>query len=301
MKIHFVIGQYCCKGVLTLIYIGVTGWGDQDSLYQSGIASNNKLKEYAGHFPLVEVDSSFYAIQPLKNIEKWVNVTPASFQFVVKAYQGMTGHQRGEIPFDSKEAMFGAFRESIVPFSSANKLAMVLFQFPPWFECKRENVDYLRWCKDKMQGIPLALEFRHQSWFSPKFYDKTLSFMEKENWIHSICDEPQAGLGSVPTVLKPTNSEKTLVRFHGRNIQGWQKPSAGDWREVRYLYRYNEEELFEWSQHIGKLNKDSEDIYVLFNNNSGGDAADNAKQFVKLLGIEYKGLAPRQLDFFGGI
>ena len=232
-------------------------------------------------------------------MEKWIKDTPASFQFIVKAYQGMTGHQRGEIAFDSKETMFLAFRDSIIPFSVANKLAMVLFQFPPWFECKRENVDYLRWCKEQMNGLPLALEFRHQSWFAPQFHDKTLTFMEKENWIHSICDEPQAGLGSIPTVLKPTNSEKTLVRFHGRNQHGWKKPNSGNWREVRYLYRYNESELLEWSQHVINLNKGTKDVYVLFNNNSGGDAADNAKQFIELLGVEYEGLAPRQLDFFG--
>ncbi len=44
---------------------------------------------------------------------------------------------------------------------------------------------------------------------------------------------------------------------------------------------------------------DSKDVYVIFNNNSGGDAADNAAQFIDMLHIEYEGLAPRQLDLFG--
>ena len=72
--------------------------------------------------------------------EMWIKDTPASFQFIVKAYQGMTGHQRGEIPFDSKETMFRAFRDSIIPFSVANKLAMVLFQFPPMFFVRVEKI-----------------------------------------------------------------------------------------------------------------------------------------------------------------
>ncbi|MFT4412934.1 DUF72 domain-containing protein [Fredinandcohnia humi] len=282
-----------------MIYIGVTGWGDHDSLYTTGISPGDKLKEYAGYFPIVEVDSSFYAIQPKRNVEKWVRDTPESFQFIVKAYQGMTGHQRGDIPFESKEVMFDAFRLSLEPYSNASKLAMVLFQFPPWYDCKRENVDYLRWCKEQMGDIPVALEFRHQSWFSPNLYEKTLTFMENEGWIHSICDEPQAGVGSIPIVLHPTSREKTLVRFHGRNIHGWTKPKDGNWREVRYLYRYNEAELSEWLEYIYTLSKKSDSIYVLFNNNSGGDAADNAKQMIGMLGIQYKGLAPRQLDLFG--
>ncbi len=281
-----------------MIYVGLTGWGDHDSLYSAGVGSGGKLQEYASHFPTVEVDSSFYAIQPKRNVERWVKNTPDMFRFVVKAYQGMTGHSRGEIPFESRDDMFTAFKQSLEPYQEANKLAMVLFQFPPWFDCKRENVDYIRWCRLQMGDIPVALEFRHQSWFSPQYADKTLSFMEKENWIHSICDEPQAGEGSIPTILHPTSKEDTLVRFHGRNYHGWTRPNEGNWREVRYLYRYNQQELEEWVQHINNLNLKSKNLYVLFNNNSGGDAADNAKEFISLLAIEYHGLAPRQLDFF---
>lgn len=89
------------------------------------------------HFPTVEVDAYFYAIQPRQNVEKWTMETPECFQFIVKAYQGMTGHQRGDIPYASKEEMFTAFLQSIEPFQQANKLAMVLFQFPPWFDCQK--------------------------------------------------------------------------------------------------------------------------------------------------------------------
>jgi uncharacterized protein YecE (DUF72 family) len=281
-----------------MIYVGLTGWGDHPTIYPSGLAAKDKLQAYAAHFPTVEVDSYFYAIQPRKNVEKWVKETPRSFQFIVKAYQGMTGHQRGEIPYESKEEMFDEFLESIQPFMEAGKLAMVLFQFPPWFDCKKDHVRYLRWCREKMGDIPVALEFRHRSWFSPSFYEKTLKFMEEERWIHSICDEPQAGEGSVPTVLHPTDREKTLVRLHGRNVYGWNKRDEENWRSVRYLYRYNEKELSEWVEHVQTLQKTCRHIYVLFNNNSGGDAADNAKQFLQLLNIEYTELAPRQLDFF---
>ncbi|HYK72490.1 MAG TPA: DUF72 domain-containing protein [Pseudoneobacillus sp.] len=281
-----------------MIYIGLTGWGDHDQLYPSGTPSRDKLSVYSSHFPTVEVDTSFYAIQPKRNSERWVADTPDSFQFVVKAYQGMTGHQRGEIPFDSRKDMFVAFKDSIIPYQEAGKLAMVLFQFPPWFECKKENVDYLRFCKNEMGDIPCALEFRHQSWFYPSYLNKTLRFMEEEKWIHSICDEPQSGQGSVPIILENTDSQYALIRFHGRNIHGWQQRKGVNWREVRYLYRYHTQELMDWVSKIRELERTSQNIYVLFNNNSGGDAADNAKEFIQLLGIEYKSLGPRQLDLF---
>ncbi|WNS74851.1 DUF72 domain-containing protein [Bacillus sp. DTU_2020_1000418_1_SI_GHA_SEK_038] len=281
-----------------MILIGVAGWGDHDSLYTQNISPRDKLKEYSGYFPAVEVDASFYAVQPKRNSERWVRDTPESFQFIVKAYQGMTGHERGEIPFKDKEEMFAAFKGSLQPYIEGNKLAMVLFQFPPWFDCKKQNVDYLRWCKEKMGDLPCALEFRHQSWFKPEYKEKTIQFMKEENWIHSICDEPQAGEGSIPTVLETVNNEKVLIRFHGRNVHGWQKKNAENWREVRYLYRYNHQELSEWAKHLKKLKDACKTLYVVFNNNSGGDAADNALQLIDLLNIEYKELAPRQLNLF---
>lgn len=282
-----------------MILIGLTGWGDHPSLYDDP-TSKNKLVQYSGHFPIVEIDTSYYAIQPQRNYIKWASESPATFTFIVKAYQGMTGHLRDEIPFDSEKEMFDAFKASIQPLIEGGKLKVVLFQYPPWFACNKDSVEILRRTKEFMGDIPVALEFRHQSWFHPAFRDKTLAFMKEEGWVHSICDEPQSGEGSIPTVLEPTSGDLTVVRFHGRNMNGWKRSGRNtqDWREVRYLYRYNNQELMEWKQHLLKLKEQTKDICVLFNNNSGGDAADNAKQLIDLLGIEYEGLAPRQMNLF---
>jgi len=236
-----------------MIQVGLTGWGDHDDLYDKGTPSRNKLRVYSRHFPLVEVDSSFYAIQSPGNYQKWVDMTPNDFSFVVKAYQGMTGHLRGKQTFASSAEMFQTFLESIQPVIRAGKLKAILFQFPPWFECSKRNVDLLRYVKDQMGANPAALEFRHMSWFSSAMRDKTLAFMEREGWIHSICDEPQAGSGSVPTVLHPTHPDYCLVRFHGRNVQGWLDKGNPHWRDVRYLYRYSVEELLQWRENIQYL------------------------------------------------
>ncbi|KIL43700.1 DUF72 domain-containing protein [Jeotgalibacillus campisalis] len=282
-----------------MIYVGLTGWGDHPDVYQESSSVREKLKDYSGHFPIVELDASFYAIQPERNVEKWIRETPDNFGFVVKAYQGMTGHQRGDIPFDSIKGMFGAFKQSVLPFQKAQKLAMVLLQFPPWFDCRKENVDYIRYCKEQLIDLPLAIEFRNQTWYEPAFKDQTISFLKAEKWIHSVCDEPQAGEGSIPIVPIVTHEEAVLVRFHGRNVHGWtRKGNEDNWREVRYLYDYNEKELIEWTTRIHSLHQKTGDVYVLFNNNSGGHAVKNAKHFMRLMNIEYTTLAPRQLDLF---
>lgn len=281
-----------------MISIGLTGWGDHIDLYEKP-AQGSKLQMYSSHFPIVECDSSFYAILPEHNYVKWIRETPRSFQFIVKAYQGMTGHKRDEkLSLEALKELIFAFKASVQPLISSGKLGMVLFQYPPWFDCKKDNIQLLRYTRELMGDLPVALEFRNQTWFAGEWKDRTLRFMCEEKWIHSVCDEPQEGSGSVPIVPISTDKKKVLVRLHGRNTAGWVNKGQDNWREVRYLYRYNLSELIEWKERLLDLKKQAENVYVVFNNNSGGDAAHNAKQLVELMGIQYSDLAPKQLKLF---
>ncbi|MNW10394.1 hypothetical protein D3C71_2076020 [compost metagenome] len=71
-----------------------------------------------------------------------------------------------------------------------------------------------------------------------------------------------------------------------------------NWRDVRYLYNYNPQELLEWKVRLLRLQEQTREICIIFNNNSGGHAAGNAKTLLSMLGLDYEGLAPRQLDLF---
>ena len=99
-------------------------------------------------------------------------------------------------------------------------------------------------CK-RLTEFDIAIEFRHQSWYSTLLKEKTLTFLRELNVIHSVCDEPQAGQGSIPLVPVTTRSDKVLVRLHGRNVYGWKNTTGNSdaWRKVRYLYNYNKAEL----------------------------------------------------------
>lgn len=290
------------------ISIGLAGWGDHDSLYPAGTKQGEKLNVYGSHFPVVEVDSTFYAIQPRERFEAWVNGTPSTLAFVVKAYQGMTGHQRGPAaPGNDPDAMAEAFRRMLEPAMESGRLTAALFQYPPWFDCVNKNVRELREMKRRMEGFPCALEFRHQSWFEGSMRERTLDFMREEGWIHSVCDEPQAGIGSIPEVLEATDAETTIVRFHGRNVANWNNGGGPNWREVRYLYHYSDEELQGWRDKLTVLAKQSKHVAVIFNNNSGGHAAGNAKTMMAMLGqwkpgggdpLEQPPPEPEQLELF---
>lgn len=284
-----------------MIHIGLTGWGDHPDLYNRDSKKSEKLIDYSAHFPVVELDAAFYAIQPERNMKKWIDETPQSFKFIVKAYQGITGHHRGDLPFESTEEMFNLYKSSIQYLKEANKLSMILVQFPPWFNCQKEHVHYIKEVREQLRKFPVAIEFRHQSWYYPEVKDKTLDFLKQYEFIHSVCDEPQSGEGSIPLVPVSTSKEHVLFRLHGRNVHGWRNPGDSQkWREVRYLYDYNEQEMNEIAQIVHSLKSQAKEVTVLFNNNSGGHAAKNAKQFMKNLHIQYKGLSPKQMDIFEG-
>ncbi|MGT9231374.1 DUF72 domain-containing protein, partial [Enterococcus faecalis] len=71
-----------------------------------------------------------------------------------------------------------------------------------------------------------------------------------------------------------------------------------EWRDVRYLYNYNDQELYDLAQKVKILEQKAKKVSVVFNNNSGGHAAQNAKTYQDMLGIDYEGLAPQQLKLF---
>lgn len=285
-----------------MIEIGLTGWGDHPDVYGPFSTAKEKLMDYSSHFPVVELDATFYAIQPERNIQKWIRETPDHFQFIVKAYQGITGHLRGEMPYESKEEMFHLFRLSMEPLQHAGKLSMILVQFPPWFDCVKENVDEIRYISKQLEGFDIGIEFRNQSWYREELRDKTIQFLKELNLVHVIADEPQAGEGSVPFFPKVTRSDKSVIRLHGRNVHGWLSSgrSRDEWRKIRYLYDYTTEELKEIQLAIEAVAKKASYVAVIFNNNSGGHAAKNAKQFQKMLDLSFEDLAPKQLDIFEG-
>ncbi|MBU5670891.1 DUF72 domain-containing protein [Paenibacillus brevis] len=281
-----------------MIMIGLTGWGDHPKLYPPGTPAREKLARYADYFPLVEVDSSFYAVLGEATYRKWLEEAPQLI-FILKAYRGMTGHLRGKNPYPDADAMYRAYLDSIAPMVESGRLKAVMFQFPPWFDCTAEHVRQLRAIKQRMQGLPLAIEFRHRSWYAEDVLEETLGFLRLEGWIHIICDEPQIGEGSVPVVLEPTHPELTLVRLHGRNTGGWLQSGSPDWRETRNLYCYSSEELHEWGCRLDTLlEKGAREVGMIFNNNSGGDAAPNALEMMKLRGMTAGELPPQQLDLF---
>ncbi|MBM7712970.1 DUF72 domain-containing protein [Enterococcus xiangfangensis] len=276
-----------------MIRIGLTSFNEHSSL--TGKKSSS-LYEYAGYLPLVELDTNYYGIATKNAVENWLTQVPANFRFVVKLYAGFTGQSKWQDSYPSVAAMQTHFLEAMQPMIESGKLFCFLAQFPAQFKCTKENVAYLETLRGLFKDLPVAIELRDYSWYAKEFVAKTHQLMRTLNFSLVMVDEPQLP-DTVPLDSTITNNKFSLFRFHGRNQAYW-NDRTGDWRKKRTLYRYNPAELHSLGEQVLKVSASSAEVGVIFNNNSGGDAADNAMQLKKILQLDYEGLNPSQIDLF---
>lgn len=293
------------------ILIGTCSWTDP-TLIGSGRfypdwaqSAQSRLQYYASQFPIVEVDSSYYALPSERTSRLWVERTEANFIFDIKAFRLFTHHPtpltalpkdvRQELPADSRERpniylrdmppelageLWQRFERALLPLDSAGKLGVVLFQFPPWFPPARGNKEYILQLKERLPQYKAAIEFRAASWLEEGRGEDTLSFL-RDNGFPFVCvDEPQGFRSSVPPVAEAT-SDIGLVRFHGRNKETWEK--KGLTPAERFNYLYTEDELKEWVPKIKELASKTRQVHLLFNNCYHDKAVVNGRQIRLML------------------
>jgi uncharacterized protein YecE (DUF72 family) len=292
------------------ILVGTASWTDK-TLIESGrfyprtaTSAEARLRYYATQFPLVEIDSTYYALPAERAAELWAERTPPHFVFNVKAFRLFTGHpaQPSALPADvrpetKKETarlyyqdlpeelrgeLWQRFRAGIEPLRRSGKLGAVLLQFAPWFVFGRERLAHIEHCAEMLAGLPLAVEFRNKSWFGDKTRSRTLAFEREHGLAHVVVDEPQGFPSSVPQVWEVTNPELALLRLHGRNAETWAKKGLASAAE-RFDYLYSAEELEALAPPVTALVTGARRVHVLFNNCHGDKAQRNAAQFRDLL------------------
>ncbi len=294
------------------IACGTAGWTDPTLLksrrfYPKGTAkSESRLRYYAQHFRLVEVDATYYTLLDPARAAHWVEWTPTSFVFNVKAHASLTGHPvdtkrlpaalREEVerrvpadrprlypkdlPKDLLEAMWGRFEASLGPLRDAGKLGSVLMQFPPWVTATRGHARHLEELAERWAALPIAVEFRHPSWLQADRRERVFSLLEKLKWSFVGVDEPAVVGGGVPFVARVTNPALAVFRFHGHNSKGWRRGSSV---VERFNYLYQLEELQPWLEPVRRVAREAEQVHVIFNNCVRDFAIVNAKDLALLL------------------
>lgn len=276
-----------------MLYIGCTGFDEHTILSEK---TKTSLYDYARYFPIVELDTSFYFIPTEQAIAKWLNETPSRFRFIFKVPAIFTTHK--EITEDlSLEIEAQRLLERLAPLEQAGRLYCLLAQFPPQFTCTTENVLYLETLRRLFKGQRIAIEFRHRSWYEEAHRQTMYRFMYSHQFSLVAADEPKKLPTTIPFDETVTNPEFVLCRLHGRNDAGWIH-TGKEARKYRTLYRYSASELATLAGSIKTMHHTAKEVAVVFNNNSGGDAAENALQLIKQLQVHYEDLHPTQLDLF---
>src|ERR1043166_2118689 len=95
------------------VLVGTASWTDKTLIacgrfYPKDCKSAEaRLRYYASQFPIVEVDSSYYAMPVPATTQQWAVRTPDGFVFNVKAFRLFTGHQAQPrvLPKDIQDAL----------------------------------------------------------------------------------------------------------------------------------------------------------------------------------------------------
>lgn len=296
------------------IRVGTAGWTDPSLIksklfYPKGVSSaEERLRYYTSVFPMVEVDSTYYALPSETNARLWVERTPEDFVWNVKAFRLFTGHQTpaNALPKDIQDALSGHFEakknvyykdvpeeirdelwrryeRGVRPLHEAGRLSALHFQFPKWVTPAPDWQRHLEECVGRLPGYRLAFEFRNRTWFDGTHDARTIDMERDLGVAHVVVDEPQTGSASIPQVWEVATPELAIVRMHGRNHETWDRKglkAASD----RFDYDYSDKELRDVAKPIVKLAQSVKELHVVFNNNNADQGQRNGKTLMTILG-----------------
>ena len=288
------------------IRVGTAGWTDKtliDSGWYPPDASTpeERLRYYARQFPLVEVDSVYYALPAERTAAAWSARTPDGFTFNIKAFSLFTQHPTPVrmLPSDLREAAgksgkdrvylkdvdpgvtdqaWDRFLAALEPLRQAGKLGAILLQFPPWFPISRSNKEYIVACAERVAPRRVCVEFRNHTWMTSDNQKETLEFLSAHDLPYVCVDMPQGFSNSIPPVLAAT-SDLAVIRMHGHSDK-WESKNI----QERFGYQYSDEELSKWAGDVQRLAEDVTETHVVFNNCYRNYAQVNGQRLAEMLG-----------------
>ena len=249
------------------VWIGTSGYSYPDwvgRFYPPGTRPTHMLRHYCRHFPLVELNFTFY--QPPTDIVliKLAERVPRGFQFLVKLPRTLS-HERTANDLAS-------FERATAALASRNQLLGVLCQFPQSAHAAGPLEKWVEFLAEELPGKNLAVEFRHSSWARP----------EVAPWLGSLGVHLVSV--DVPPVaaLYPTgwvqSTRFAYVRFHSRAAANWYLSDKD-----RYDYDYADATLREWANALVEHRQETDRVFLLFNNCQRSQAAANAQRMRTIL------------------
>lgn len=190
------------------VYVGCAKWNKQDLKNFYPPKTKDELSYYSTQFNSIELNATYYRSPAKELVETWANKTPKDFKFFPKIPQSISHYGRLQNVTDK----LNQYLDAVALFEE--KLGMIFLQMhenfaPKDFE-KLEN-----FIQNFPKGYPLAVELRHEEWFSnEENFNRLVSLLEKHHISNIIVDTA----GRRDMVHMRLTSGEAFVRFVGANI-----------------------------------------------------------------------------------
>ncbi|WP_312921323.1 DUF72 domain-containing protein [Empedobacter brevis] len=208
------------------VYVGCAKWNKQDLKNFYPPKTKDELSYYSTQFNSIELNATYYRSPSKENVETWAKKTPKDFKFFPKIPQSISHYGRLQNVTDK----LNQYLDAVALFE--NKLGMIFLQMhenfaPKDFE-KLEN-----FIENFPKGYPLAVELRHEEWFSnEENFNQLVKLFEDHHISNIIVDTA----GRRDMVHMRLTSSEAFVRFVGANIPS-DYERLDEWIEVIKLWK----------------------------------------------------------------
>ncbi|MBA1148564.1 DUF72 domain-containing protein [Ectothiorhodospiraceae bacterium WFHF3C12] len=234
------------------LYIGTSGYQYDDwkqRFYPQGLPKRHWFEHYVATFRALEVNATFYSLPQADTVDRWRQVAPAGFTYVVKFSRYGSHIKRLKDPPASLPGFFDALA-GLKPVCGA-----VLLQLPPRWRPNPQRLD--AFLEQAPGGWRWAVEVRDPRW---------------------LCDEVFAVLA---------RHDAALVQHDLLYTESW--PQTAGWAYWRFHggeahdQGYSDGTLRHAAGRIADALGQGRDCFAFFNNDVGAHAPTDARRLQALL------------------
>jgi uncharacterized protein YecE (DUF72 family) len=264
------------------LHIGTCSW-NYDSwvglVYdQPELRSVDYLAQYAKRYRMVEVDSWFYKIPTIREVEEYAAAVDPEFTFVIKAPQDITlTHKRGGMepnPAFLSAELFTHFLERLEPIKA--QIGAIILEFEYLNRQKMAGQQFfieklLSFLDQVPRDIPIALEPRNGPYLDARWF----SFLAEAKVSHVFSEK----LYMPPiTELYARHSgllgDRIVVRLLGGDRKAIEEASGGRWDRIIDL----KPQLPNIAAMVSELAASGREVHVDVNNHYEGSAPESIER-----------------------
>lgn len=260
------------------VFTGTCAWSYddwRDVFYPHAVPRNRWLEFYARHFAAVEMDSSFYHVPSARTVDHWSEMVDPGFRFCPKLPKTLSHEKRLEMPAPEIN-MMRHLADELGP-----RLGCALLQLPPSFHARQHEDRVLReFLRAWPAALPLAVEFRHESWDTA--HAARILSDHGVAWVWAdtlpLDEQKRAGIGFFPTTARRIYV-RLLGDFRTKDVASGRAPHA-----YSHLLWPRDVALDHWASKL-RRHGDADEIYVFANNHYEGMAVDTARRIAARCGV----------------